>query len=106
MRPRDPAGPRAVRDALEALAAPRAPPPFVMPGKVKIEERAPTSGRPRAEHELAKRAEEERIRETMPNKEIEVGPSAKLPPWFVPLDLCHHGLKPGLCGACTERNTG
>ena len=102
MKRHDLAGPRSV---LAALNGPKQPPPFVMPGQVKIEER-PTTGRgSRAEHDLAKRAEEERRREATANREIEVGPAAKLPPWFVGLHLCFHGLEPGLCGSCTERKT-
>lgn len=98
MKPRDVAGPRAVRDALEALASPRAPPPFVMPWKVKIEEAATT-------RVLVLDFTGERAEDTERNR-IEIGPDAQLPRWFVPLDLCGCGLKPGLCGACTERNTG
>ncbi len=103
MKPANAAPARALLAALEGKGR-REPPPFTMPG-----ERAPvirekgddfTNGDRvlvldyTAQHGIAGKV-----------GGIEVGPDATLPRWFVPLDLCDHGLKHGLCGACTERKT-
>lgn len=47
-----------------------------------------------------------RVTKRAPQRTIDIGPEATLPRGFVPLDLCFHGLKRGLCGSCTAISTG